>query len=339
VPHTKERTIVMNKFRFLLKCTSVFAAAACFAVQFSAAAMAQAYPNKPIRYIVADGPGGGADTIGRIVAAGLTKELGVQVVVENHAGAAGNIGMEVAVKAAPDGYTLVEPSSSHTANVNIYKDLKYNLLKDFIPVTQISSLPMVVAVHPKVNVKTMKELLDLAKSKPGSLNYGSMGVGSVPWVATGLLESMAKIKLEHIGYKGGGATMLAIVSGEVDVYLAPIAPALAHIKQGKLRALAVTSAKRSPVLPDVPTIAESGVPGYELVIWHGLMLPAGTPKDIVTKVQAAVAKVMKDPAVIERLNTLAFVPVASSPEEFGAFIKNDIEKQAGVLKNAGVAPK
>jgi len=323
---------------FVLK-NVILAAAVAGAALHSGAAWAQNYPNKPIRYIVADGPGGGADTIGRILAAGLTKELGVQVVVENHAGAAGNIGMEVAVKGAPDGYTMVEPSSSHTANVNIYKDLKYDLLNDFVPVTQISSLPMAVVVNPKLNVNTMAELLALARSKPGSLNFGSMGVGSVPWVATGLLESMAKIKLEHIGYKGGGAAMIAIVSGEIDVYLAPIAPALGQIKQGKLKALAVTSTKRSPILPDVPTIAESGVPGYELVIWHGLMMPKGTPKDIVNKVHAASVKVLTTPEVVERLNTLAFVPVGSTPDEFAAFIRADIAKQASVLKGANIQPQ
>lgn len=328
----------MKPSHFLPKAAAaVFAASACLFL--SAQASAQSFPSKPIRYIVCDGPGGGADTIGRIVAAALSKELGVQVLVENLAGAAGNIGMEAAAKAPPDGYMLVEPSSSHTANVNIYKDLKYDLLKDFIPVTQISSLPMVAVVNPKLPVNTFGELLALAKSKPGNLNYGSMGVGSVPWVATELLQTMAKIKLEHIGYKGGGAVMLASVSGETDMYLAPIAPALGHIKQGKLRALAVSSSVRSPVLPDVPTIAESGVPGYELSIFHGLLMRAGSPPEAVSKIQAAVAKVMKDPELVDRLTKLAFIPVGSSPAEFGAYLKADIDKQAGVLKNANVKPQ
>ena len=294
------------------------------------------YPDKVIRYIVTDSAGSGADVVGRIVAAGLAEEFGHQVIVDNRAGAAGNIGMEVGAKAAPDGYTIIQMSSTHAVNVSLYRDLRYDLQRDFEPVTQLSWFPEVVVVHPSLPVKSIGELVALAKANPGKLNYSSMGVGSTPFLATELFKAMTGAKLEHVSYKGGGEALMAVISGEVPVYFPPIAPALPQIQQGKVRALAVTGTRRSPMLPDVPTVAEAGVPGYESIIWHGLLVPARTPKNIISKLQQAAVAVLRKPAYAKRLSDLGYVTVGSSSEEFAAHIKNEIAFQAKVLKDAGV---
>lgn len=320
----------------IARLSAAVAAATLLVGPLATATKAQNYPDKVVRYIVTDGPGGGADVLGRIVAAGLTEEFGQQVIVENRPGAAGNIGMEAGAKAPPGGYVIVQASSSHTANVSLYRGLKYDLIRDFEPITQLSWLPAVVAVNPNAPFKTLGDLLKAAKEKPGSINYSSMGVGSAPHLATELFKAMSGAKIEHVGYKSGGEALMAVVSGEVPVYFPPIGPALPQIKQGKLRALAVTSEKRAPILPDVPTVAEAGVPGYEAIIWHGLMVPAKTSPEVVSRIHTAVVAVLKKPAVRERLQGLGFFPVGSSPAEFGDKVKKDIALQAKVLKEAGV---
>ena len=296
----------------------------------------QTYPDRVVRYIVTDGPGSGADVLGRIVAAGLTKQFGQQVIVLNRPGVSGNIGMEIGVRSAPDGYTLIQMSSSHTSNVSLFRDLKFDLVRDLEPVTQISWFPEIVVVNPSLPVKSISELVALAKAKPGTLNYSSLGIGSTPFLATELFKSMTGTNIVHIPYHGGGEALLAVISDEVSIYFPPIALASPNIRAGRLRALAVTSATRSPQLPDLPTVAESGVPGYESIIWHGLVVPAKTPKAIVEKIHEAVVTALHQPEIADRLRQLGYTVVASSPEEFGAYIKKDIALQARVLKEAGV---
>src|SRR5688572_29991712 len=222
-----------------------------------AAAGAQAYPVKPVRYLVAFSAGSGADTIGRIVASGMTQTLGQQVIVENRTGAAGNIAAEVAAKSPPDGYLLFQASQSHATNVSLYKNLPYDFLRDFRPVTLLASSPSAVVVHPSVPVKTVKQLVALAKARPGTLNYASTGPGSATYLAGEMLKTHAGIDLLHVPYRGGGEALTAIVTGEVSVYVAPLAPTLPLIQQGRVRALAVTTARRLSFLPDYPTVAES----------------------------------------------------------------------------------
>jgi tripartite-type tricarboxylate transporter receptor subunit TctC len=319
--------------RFWLRLIAV----CCLLSGLPAIGWAQSYPDRVVRYIATDGPGSGADVLARIVAAGLAEEFGHQVIVDNRPGFAGNIGMEVGAKAAPDGYTYVQMSSTHAINVSLYRDLRYDLLRDFDPVTQLSWIPAVVVVHPSLPVQSIGELVTLAKRRPGTLNYSSIGVGSTPFLATELFKTMTGTKVEHVGYKGAAEALTAVISGEVSIYFPPIGPALPQVQHGKVRALAVTSVQRSPMLPNIPTVAEAGVPGYESIIWHGILVPAKTPGDIIARIHQATTSVLGKPAYTKRLNDLGYVMVGSSPKEFASHIRNNIALQAKVLKDAGVS--
>jgi tripartite-type tricarboxylate transporter receptor subunit TctC len=310
--------------------------AAILAVLTSGPAASQPYPAKPVRFIVPFSAGSGSDTIGRIVGAGLGEVWGRQVIVDNRAGAAGNIGAELAAKSAPDGYTLFLVNMGHAANVTLYPNMPYDLLRDFAPVTQIATSPAVVVVHPSLPVKSMGELVKLAKAKPGVINYASGGSGTPTFIAVEMFKSRAGIDLLHVPYRAGGEALTSVLSGETSVYFSPLAVALPHIRGGKLRALAVTSTKRLSLLPESPTVAESGYPGYEAGNWYGLMVPVKTPKETSTVIRNAAISSLQSPAMSKRLTDLGYVAVGDQPEEFAAYIKAQIAALAKVIRETGV---
>lgn len=298
-----------------------------------ASAYAQSYPSKSIRFIVPFSPGSGSDTIARIIATALAEQVGQQVIVDNRAGAAGNIGAEVAARAAPDGYAMLLVILGHAANVTLYRNLPYDLVRDFAPVTQLASTPSMLVVHPSLPVNSVADLVKLAKAKPGAINYASGGVGTPTFISGELFKLHAGVNLVHVPYRAGGEALTAVVSGEAPVYFAPVAPALPHVKQGRLRGLAVTSAARMPVLADYPTVAESGYPEYKTGNWYGLAVPAKTPPDIVLALNKAAVGAAKQPAVAKRLADLGYVVIGDTPDAFAAHIRSEIASLAKVLKD------
>lgn len=287
---------------------------------------AQGFPSKTIRFIVPTSAGSGADSVGRIVANGLTEVFGRQVVVENRAGAAGNLAAEAAAKAPPDGHTLFQVNFSHSVNVTLYRDLPYDLLRDFVPVTQLGSSPAVVVVHPSLPVKSLHELVKMARARPGMISFASAGTGSPTFVGAELFRKAAAIDMLHVPYRGGGEAITSIVSGETSVYFSPLSTGLPHVKSGRLRPLAVTSAQRLALVPELPTVAEAGFPGTESGFWHGLMLPAKTPREIVMRVHEASITALKRADVAKGLESIGYTIVADSPEQFSAFIRQEMDK-------------
>ena len=294
------------------------------------------YPNKQIRFILPFPPGGGTDTLARILGSKLAEGLGQQVILDNRPGAGSNLGAEIAAKSPPDGYTLLMGNIAHSINVTLYSKLNYNFIKDFAAVSLLASAPNIVVVHPSVPVKSIKELVALARSRPDALDYASSGSGSSAHLAAVLMLELTKTKMNHIPYKGGGPAVVALISGEVSIGFATTPSVIGHIKSGKLRALAVTGAKRSPAAPDLPTVSEAGIPGYEMSGWYGILVPTGTPQGAITRLHAESLKVLKFPDVIERMATAGFEPSGNSPAEFTAFIAVEIEKWAKVVKAAGM---
>lgn len=304
--------------------------------QFAANGWAQIYPTKIVRYVVSDSAGGFADALARVVAAGLTDVLSQQVIVENRTGAAGNIAAAYAAKAPADGYTLLQLSQTHTVNFTLYRNLQYDLLRDFAPVTRISTSPAVVTVHPSLPVRSIAELVKLAKTRPGVITYASAGTGTPTYIAAELFKTMAGVDMLHVPYRGGGEAITAVISGETPVYFAPITTGLAPIRAGRLRPLAVTSARRLPLLPELPAIAESGYPGYEAGVWYGLVVPAKTPKETITAIREATVAVLKRPEVVKRMQDMVVTPVGDQPEEFAAFIKSEIDKWGKIIRAMGL---
>jgi len=301
----------------------------------SAAVIAQTYPTKPVRVVIPWPPGGSNDVVGRIVMQRVAESTGQQFVVDNRAGAAGSIGAAVVAKAPPDGYTIMVHSTSHVGNAHLYKKLPYDTLKDFMGVALLAAQPGALTVHPSLPVKNVREFIALAKKSPGTINYSSSGNGSAPHLSMALLVAMTGIKLVHVPYKGGAPQVTALVSGETQASLATVSTVLVHIQSGRLRALGVSSGKRSGVLPDVPTIAESGVPGYEMSPWIGVFTPAGTSKDIVNRLNAEINKALKTPEVSQLLASQALDALGSTPEEFDARIRADYDKYAKLIKLTG----
>ena len=306
-------------------------AAACL-VFAAAAASAQHYPTKPIRFIVAFSAGSGSDTIARIISAALPEVLGQQVIVDNRAGAAGNIGAELAAKAPPDGYTMMLVILGFAANATLYKNLQYDLVRDFAPVIQLATTPYLLVVHPSLPVKSVAELVSLARAKPGALNYGSGGVGTPTFITGELFKAQAKVDMLHVPYRSGGEALTAVISGEAPVYFAPVAPALPQVRAGKLRALAVTSTQRLPLLKEYPTVAESGYKGFQTGNWYGLAVPARTPPEIVATLNKAALTVLKNPTVNKRLVDSGYLVIGDTPEQFGAHIKSEIASLAPILR-------
>jgi tripartite-type tricarboxylate transporter receptor subunit TctC len=310
----------------------------CIAVAMlahAALAGAQTYPAKPVRYVIPMSPGSGADTIGRIVTGGMSPALGQQIVIDNRTGAAGNIGAELAAKSPPDGYTVFQASMTHAVNVTLYRSLPYDLVRDFAAVTLLANSPSMVVVHPSLPVKSVPELVKLAKARPGALNYASTGAGTATFLAAEMFKTRAGVNLQHVPYRGGGEALIAVVTGEVTVYLGPLATVLPQVQQGKLRGLAVTTLQRLPMLRDFPTVAESGYPGYEAGNWYGLIVPAKTPREVITALRNAVLAAYKVPAVARRMEDLGYVQGGSQPEEFAAYIRSEIDKLAKILKQVG----
>jgi tripartite-type tricarboxylate transporter receptor subunit TctC len=298
-------------------------------------ALAQTYPAKPVRIIVPFAPGGGSDFIARFMAQRLTTALGAQVIVENKPGAGGVIGIEQGIKSAPDGYNLVLIASSYTVNPSVYK-LAFDPVTDITPIIQMSQGPLLVVVHPSVAVKTAKDLIALARAKPGEVNFASPGQGSVIHMATEYFDNMAKIKMNHIPYKGTGPALTDTIAGQTSVLFSSTATALPHVKSGRLKAIGVTTAKRIPALPEVPTVSESGLPGYEVVLWHGLIGPKGLPIAVVERISSEVNKALKQKDTAEQLESDGVAPAGGTPEQFAAQIKKEIGVWKKVAADAGV---
>jgi len=300
-------------------------------------AAAQSFPTKPVRMIVAFPPGGATDIVARIVSQKLSEMWGQQVLVDNRGGAAGTIGTDLMAKSPPDGYNLFMATMGNlTANTVLYHNLPFDVERDLAPVTLVVKVHFVMVAYPSFPPKNVQELIALAKAKPGEINYASSGAGGAPHLGGELFKSMAGVDLTHVPYKGSGPSFADLLGGQVSLTIDSLAQALPYIKSGRLRALAVTGSRRAPMLPDVPTVAESGVPGYELTNWFGLVTRAGTPREIINRVNANVVKVLQMPDVRERLLGMALDPVGDTPEQFGAYIKSETAKWAKLIKEAGI---
>jgi tripartite-type tricarboxylate transporter receptor subunit TctC len=302
-------------------------------------ASAQQYPNRALRVVVPSSTGSGADFTARLMAQVLTERLGQQVVVENRAGAATMIGTELVAKAPPDGYTLLLGVGTLATTPAMYRKVPYDAVRDFAPITQIVSVPNVLIVHPSLPARSVKELVALAKARPGEINYGSAGTGTLPHLGMELFLVMTGTKMLHVPYKGPGPAFFDLVSGRISAMQTSTAGALPHVRSGRARVLGVTTAKRAAVLPDVPTIAEAGVPGYEAVQWFGLLAPAGTPADIIARLHKEAVYVAGRPEIREKLQGEGMEVIAGTQQEFGAFIRAEIEKWAKTAKRAGIQPE
>jgi tripartite-type tricarboxylate transporter receptor subunit TctC len=304
-----------------------------------AAAQAPAYPTKPVRIIVPFAPGGGTDFTTRAVAMKLSERLGATFIVDNRAGANGTVGVDIAAKATADGYTLATISNSHTVNVSIYRKLPYDLLRDLVPVTEFSTQPFSLVIHPALQAKTVKDLIALARAKPGTMNYGSSGQGGISHLSGAMFGTIAGIELGHVAYKGGTPAMIDVMSGQIQMLFSTLLQANPHIRTGKLRVLAVTTARRNASAPDLPTMIESGVPGYEVSQWFGLVAPAKTPPAIVARLNAEIVRILREPEMAARLAAEGAEAVAGTPEEFGEHIRSDVAKWARVVKTIGLQPE
>lgn len=305
---------------------------------FPVAVNAQNYPAKSIRFIVPFPPGGGNDTIARLVGQKLTAATGQQVLVDNRPGAGGAIGAEAAAKSPADGYTLfLAGVATHGINPNLRKKLPYDPLRDFDAVSQIAAAPLLVVVHPSLPIRSVKELVALAKARPGQINYASNGAGGSSHLAVELFSMMSGAKMTHIPYKGLSPALTELLSGEVQVMFSSAVAMLPQVKAGKLRAVAMTGARRSPAIPDIPTVAEAGVPGYETGSWYGIVVPAGTPKAAIDRLSREIIAIVRSPEITNRLNSEAVIPVGSTPAEFTTHIKNELARWAKAIKQAGIA--
>ena len=301
------------------------------------AAQAQAYPARPIRFVVPYAPGGPLDLIARAIGQKLTEATGQAVVVDNKPGAGGNIGADIVAKAAPDGYTIVMGAvATHAINPTLYPKIPYDPVKDFTPVAMVAVVPNVLVVNPALPVKSVKELIDFAKAKPSSLNFASGSTGSTGHLAGELFNALAGVQMVHIPYKGGAPAMADLLAGQVQLMFDNLANALPQVKAGKLRALAVTTAQRSAFAPDLPTLAEAGVPGFDLTTWIGIFLPGNAPSDIVLRLNTEINKALNAPDMKDRLEKMGAEPPANNtPERFAAFIKVEFDKYARVIKASG----
>ena len=302
-------------------------------------ATAQNYPTRAVRLVVPSSPGGGTDITGRIIAQKLSEQLGQQVVVDNRAGAGTIIGNEIVAKAPPDGYTLLMGLSTLAINPSMYAKLPYDAIKDLAPVSLAVLSPNILTVHPSVPAKTVKEFIALAKAKPGTITFGSAGQATSPHLSGELLKVLAKIDIVHVPFKGSGQSVISSLAGEIAANFPSVPTAIPYIKAGKLRGLGVTTAKRSQALPDVPSIAEAGVPGYEATQWFGVLAPAGTPRPIIDRLNQEIVKLLKLPDVRDRLIADGTDPVGNTPEEFAAYIRSETEKWTKVIKAAGIKPQ
>lgn len=299
------------------------------------------YPARLVKIVVPYLPGGGVDTAARVVGQKMSENLNQPVVIENKPGAATNIGSDYVAKSPADGYTMLLSNSSQVANVSIYgKAMPYDLLRDLAPVSMIGTTPVLLVVHPSLPVKTVKDLIALARAKPGMLTYASAGIGSPTHIAPELLRWMAKLDMLHIPYKGGSQAVTDVIGGQVTCYFSAMSTGLPLAKSGRLRALAVTSPRRfTAAIPEIPTVAESGLPGYELVGWFALMLPTATPSEVVSRLNASAVQAVRSSGMLERLHSEGIEPVASTPQEFDAFTRKELVKYEKLVRAAGIRPE
>jgi len=318
--------------------TLLIATLTCLAYSTSAYAQ-QAYPSKPIRFISPFAPGGGNDIISRAVAHKLSENVKQQVIVDNRPGANGIIGTELAARSAPDGYTVVLIPSGHAVNASLHRKLPYDSIKDFTPITLVGSSPLILAVHPSLPVKNVKGLVAFAKARPGQLTYGSAGIGSSGHLGGALFEVLTGAKMVHVPYKGMSLAITDVIAGQVSLVFGTSASVMQHARSGRMRALATTGARRAAALPDLPTVAEAGVPGYEAGLWYGFVGPARIPPDIVRRLNAEVNVALSLPDVRERLTQSALQPVGNTPAQFAAVIRTEIERWTKVARELGIKPE
>jgi tripartite-type tricarboxylate transporter receptor subunit TctC len=313
---------------------------AALTLSVAGAAFGQAYPTRPIRLVVPSSAGAGVtDIMARLIGQHLGARLGQQIVIDNRPGASGIVGSEVVANAAPDGYTLLVANVSLIVNPYLYAKIPYDPLADFVPITMINTAPLQLVVHPSVPVSSVAELVAYARSRPGQLDYGSGGVGSTPYLAVELFKSIAGIDVVHVPYKGGAPSIADLVAGQLTFTIENVPGTTPFVKSGKLRALAITSTERSPLAPDLPTMIEAGVPGYEMSGWNGLFAAKGTPPEIVAKVHAELARILRAPDVKTQFAELGAQPVGDTPDEFGAFLKADSARWGRILREKGIKPE
>ena len=319
----------------IIKSSSYCIFFSCVVLLMGVPALAQDFPSKAIRVVVPFPPGGGTDFMGRVVMQKVGESLGTTVVIDNRGGAGSSIGTEIVARSPADGYTVLIISGAHAINPSIYAKLPYDSVRDFAPVTMFASGPALLVVHPSVPAKSVKELIALAKARPGQLNYASAGIGTPPHLSGELFKTMAGVDMVHVPYKGNGPAYTDLIGGQVTVMFPNVSTAMAHVRAGKLRALAVTTKNRTPSAPELPTISEAGVPGYDVSSWYGLLAPAGTPPAVVSKLQTEIAKVLRSPDVSKNLTSQGLDLVGNTPEEFSAILRAEIVKWAKVAKASG----
>jgi tripartite-type tricarboxylate transporter receptor subunit TctC len=298
---------------------------------------AQTYPNRPIRFIFPFPPGGPTDILGRIIGQKLAERLGQPVVPENKPGAGANIGLEIGAKAKPDGYTITLASPSLSISPTLYKKLNYDSVKDFAPISLVAEIPNVLLVPSSSPIKSLKELIAYAKANPGKLNFGSGGIGTSNHLASELLKTLAQINIVHVPYKGSNQAMIGMMGGEVGMVVVGIPPSQGQIKAGKVRALAVLSEERLPAFPNIPTAKEAGIDNFEVTTWYGILAPAGTPREIVTRLNGELVKIIAMPDTKEKMQNAGFEPLSSTPEKFAEFIKTEIVRWGKVIKDANIS--
>ncbi|MDM0119703.1 tripartite tricarboxylate transporter substrate binding protein [Variovorax arabinosiphilus] len=325
----------MHAIRFPSRRRLLAAAGAALCLAVPAFAQTQAYPTKPVKLVVPYPPGGPTDIVARLVAQKLSDAMGQQFIVDNRPGAGGNPGAELVARSPADGYTLVVATTAHAINPSLFKNLGYSLSKDFAPVSQLTSGPLVIVANPQLPAKNVAELIALAKARPGELNFASSGNGQSTHLSAELFAAMAGVKMNHIPYKGSAPALTDTMGGQTQLMFDTMLSAMPHVKAGKLKALAVTSATRSPVAPDLPTVAESGLPGYEAIAWNGLLAPAGTPPEVLARLSAELKKVLAAPDVKDKFEAQGFAASWNSPEDFGRFMSAEVDKWAKVVKVSG----
>jgi tripartite-type tricarboxylate transporter receptor subunit TctC len=301
----------------------------------SGASPAQDYPTRPVRMVVPFSPGGSTDTLARIVGQKLTERSGQPVIIENRAGAGGHIGAEQVAKSAPDGYTLLLGGVPHAISASLYSKLPYDMARDLTAVAEVASFPSAIVLHPSLPANSVKELIALARTRPGRLSFGSAGIGSPNHLSLELFQAMAGVNMVHVPYKGSGQLVGDLLAGQVQLASMGLPVAVPHVQSGKLRAIAVTGAARSPLLPEVPTVSEAGLPGFEVTSWYGVFGPAGLPADIVAKLNSEIGSAVTAPEVKERLATLGAEPSVKAPDQFARYVRQEITKWAKVVKDSG----
>ena len=297
------------------------------------------YPSRPIRWVAPSSVGGGNDALARLIGAKMTEHWGQQVVVDNRPGAGGIIGNDIVAKAAPDGYTILIVAGGFAVNPSLYKTIPYDTLKDFERISYVAHAPLVLVAHSSVGIKSVRELIELAKAKPGQLNYASSGVGTTSFLAAELFKYMTKVQMVHVPYKGAGASSAAVIAGQVHLLAATPNATVPHVRTGRLRALGVTTTTRLNIIPEVPTIAEQGLPGYEVVTAYWVLVPAKTPKPIITALHGEMVRILKMPETRKQMESMGFTPNGSTPEELTAILKSEMAKWSKILKEIGVRPE